>query len=180
MRKDLRLLLIGTFAGLVLGVLVTLRIQHRQQSARSTVAAVVANHDGRTPLEGSGLSTPKQSGQAWGGDETNTGDSVTSSSDGVTAIRITPACSITFSAPFAKAMQELKAAGEPPDVLVNIVVAEFNRQRRDLANAVNRKLRSGELEPEESQEFFHSRNEPIGQAITQLLGENSFRYWDKH
>src|SRR5437016_360078 len=98
MRKDLRLLLIGTFAGLVLGVLVMLRIQRREQSVRSTSAAVATNHHGKTPLKESGMPPPNLPGKIRDGNVTNRTDSVARLPDDVAAIHITPAYSITFSA----------------------------------------------------------------------------------
>ncbi len=73
----------------------------------------------------------------------------------------------------------MKAEGESWDVLVNMVVAEFNRQRVILVNAVHRKLERGEMDFEESQDFFHARNEPLGKAVAQILGDECFRHWDK-
>jgi hypothetical protein len=109
----------------------------------------------------------------------NSVSSVASPSDGSVAIHMTSSCGVNFSATFVKFVRELKAAGEPPDLVVNLVVAEFNRQWRDEVNAVNRKLRSGAFDFEESQEFFHSRNDTLGETISVLLGDDSFVYWDK-
>jgi hypothetical protein len=178
MSKETRFLLWGVFAGLVLGLFVAFAIQRRQRSLSATADAIATKHTSGTRITGS-LPVPRPSVQLHDTNLTDVIASTGSSTDGVTAIGITPSCSITFSAPFVAAMRELKASGESPDLLVNLVGAEFNRQRRDLVNAVHQKLDRGELDFEESQEFFHSRNEPLGKAIAEILGEDGFRYWDK-
>ncbi len=62
---------------------------------------------------------------------------------------------------------------------MNLVVAEFQRQWRDQVNAVNRKLRSGNFDFDESQEFFHNRNDALGEAVAALLGDDGFEHWNK-
>lgn len=176
MSKETKSLLCGVFAGLVLGILVSLEIQRGQRPKESAMVGrtVRIRHD-KTPsraIEQASVRTPE-------GDGTNGTASPEPPPEGVTAIPITPSCSITFSAPFVKALRQMKAEGESWDVLVNMVVAEFNRQRVILVNAVHRKLERGEMDFEESQDFFHARNEPLGKAVAQILGDECFRHWDK-
>jgi hypothetical protein len=181
MRKETRFLLWGMFAGLVLGIVVTLTVQYRQRRA-CPMATATANRHSATPktmLKDNGATEIGSVLQARADGLNRSVSSVGSVADDSVAIRITSSCSITFSAAFAKVVRDLKAAGEPPDLVVNMVVAEFNRQWRDQMNAVNRKLRSGQLDQEESQEFFSSRTDALGETITEVLGEDSFAYWDK-
>jgi hypothetical protein len=174
MRKELRFFLCGTLAGIVLGAVAASMIPRRQHNEQfGTTTKLAATRRKATQVS---LIAPQSSVQIPDASEQ-------ASTNGprleFTSISITPSCSMKFSAPFVNALREMKAGGESPDVLVNTVVAEFNRQRVILVNAVHRKLERGEIDFDESQDFFHARNEPLGKAIAEILGDDCFRHWDK-
>jgi hypothetical protein len=174
MRKEFRFLLCGICAGLVLGLLTAIAIQRKQLSLQPTVDATATGRreaKARTAAD-NGVAT--MSAQAPIGMDR----AFASSNDSVT-IQIVPSSSLNFSMPLVKALRDLKAAGEPEDVLVNLVVAEFNRQWRDQMKIINQKRRNGEIDNEESQDFFSEREDAIGKTVAELLGQDSFVYWDK-
>src|SRR5260221_5218543 len=111
MRNETRSLLCGMIAGLALGILVSF-VVHRRQSMRPVTTAETTD---RRPamFKDDGATTARPQAQAG----TNT---VIPQSDESIAIQIIPGSSLTFSVPFVKVMRELKAAGESPDVIVNV------------------------------------------------------------
>src|ERR1041384_2962784 len=171
MSREMRFLLCGAFAGLLLGVLLSFAIQRGQQSGRRVTETRARNPRGEMPKNDiAGASQPTANVETRG---------VATQSEESIAIQLIPTVSFGFSTAFVQAVREMKAAGESPDVLVNLVVAEFTRQWRDQMKQLNRKASAGEIDNEQRQEFFSGRQDAIGKAVAEILGQDGFIHWDK-
>ncbi|HUJ08949.1 MAG TPA: hypothetical protein VL171_02895 [Verrucomicrobiae bacterium] len=126
-RKENRFLLYGMLPGIALGTCVTLAIVRRPK-APSEVTSIQVTMNLQRSVATSGSSGRNKTDET----QSPTIDNPANTTDGVVAIQVDPNRSVRFSPALIKAIHELTAAGEPPDVVVNLVVSEVNRQRRGI------------------------------------------------
>lgn len=179
MKKETRFLLSGILAGLVAGVTAAFTIDYWLAHVARTSASLPVVHSSRTPAESAGGS-PGEVGQRSqpAEDLTNLAGSAVEPADAAVVIQVTPTHSITFSAPFVNAMRELKAAGESPDLVVNLVRFSYTRQWMDLTKEIRGKEGDPTFNEDEAREMM-SRENVFHESVAAIIGEDSFTAYDK-
>jgi hypothetical protein len=173
MRKELRFLFFGILAGSIAGVALMLAThqRHRGESTCSDANSISRESQMRVgPAPQTSLQITNQA---------QTGVIDTNATDDSISIEVAGGRSLNFTPAFVKAMRDLRLAGVSPETLATVVTAEFNRQWRDQMNIIREKVRRGELGQDESQDFFHSRNERLGQSLAAIAGDEAFLLWDQ-
>jgi len=104
-------------------------------------------------------------------------NSAPDATDAPVAVLVTPGYSLTFSAPFVRAMREMKAGGESSELVVTLIQSTFNRRWINLIQESNGGGRS--FDEDRDREMRDRREEVFHESVAAIVGEDSFTAYDR-